>query len=181
MICWEVIVGVDCFQLKRGKFCYDLFHVISVSYIPIYNNWYTYINIPLYQSELIINKLVICVTKNRCSYLFCCFGYWCFNIWYMRNNCNIEFWLFPILTDFLPVTTFTVLITTVYSYWLGLRTTADLFDPRMDLFPEAAGWGHQIPSRVKQNCWCPRTQSKTVLLYTNIVTSISHDLLNQCK
>ena len=51
---------------------------------------------------------------------------------------------------------------TVNSYWLGSRTTAILFDPRTDLFPEAAGWGQQIPSRVKQNCCCRRIQSITI-------------------
>ena len=60
----------------------------------------------------------------------------------------------------------------VYSYWLGLRTTAVLFEPRMDLLPEAAGWGQQIGSRVKQNCCCPQTQSITVLLYTFIFFKI---------
>ena len=56
----------------------------------------------------------------------------------------------------------------LYSYWLGSRTTAVLFDPRMDLLSEATGWGQQICSRVKQNCCCPRSQSITVLLYTFI-------------
>ena len=48
---------------------------------------------------------------------------------------------------------------TIYSNWLGSRTTVILFDPRTDLLPEAAGRGQQISSRVKQNCCCPRSQS----------------------
>ena len=54
----------------------------------------------------------------------------------------------------------------IYNYWLGSRTTAVLFHPRTDLLPEAAGWGQQIRSRVKQNCCCPRSQSITVLFNT---------------
>ena len=83
-----------------------------------------------------------------------------------------------------------------------------IVDPRTDLLPKAAAWGHQIRSRVIQNCCSPRSQSITVLLYTlvffnffihlsircfqyphpsgpriwttplDIVTSISRDLLN---
>ena len=41
---------------------------------------------------------------------------------------------------------------------------------------EAAGWGQQIRSRVKQNCCCPRTQSITVLLYTFIFSKLSHSV-----
>ena len=36
------------------------------------------------------------------------------------------------------------------------------------VWPEAAGWGQQIHSRVKQNYCCPSSQSITVLLYTFI-------------
>ena len=62
----------------------------------------------------------------------------------------------------------------IYSYWLGSRTIAVLFDPRMDLLPEAAGWGQQIRSSVNHNCCCPRSQSITVLLYTIISKKIIH-------
>ena len=62
----------------------------------------------------------------------------------------------------------------IYSYWLGSRTTAVLFDTRTDLLPEAAAWGQQICSRVKQNCCCPRSQSITVLLYTFILSKFSY-------
>ena len=55
----------------------------------------------------------------------------------------------------------------LYSQWLGSRTTAVLFDPRMDLLPEAAGWGQQIRSK---------SQSKTVLLYTFIFPKCSYSL-----
>ena len=51
-----------------------------------------------------------------------------------------------------------------------------MFDPRTDLLPEAAGWGQQIRSRVKQNCCCPRSQSITVLLYTFIFSKFSYSL-----
>ena len=50
----------------------------------------------------------------------------------------------------------------VYNYWLGLRTTAVLFDPKTDMLPEVAGWGQQICLRVKQNCCCLRSQFETV-------------------
>ena len=50
------------------------------------------------------------------------------------------------------------------------------FYPRTDLLPEAAGWGQQIRSRVKQNCCCPRTQSITLLLYTFIFSKILYSL-----
>ena len=62
---------------------------------------------------------------------------------------------------------------TIYSYWLGSRTTAVLFYLRTDLLPEAAGWWQQIRLRVKQNCSCPRIQSITVLLYTIIFKKTS--------
>ena len=54
---------------------------------------------------------------------------------------------------------------TVYSYWLGPRTTAVLFDPRTELLGEAEGWGQQFSQRVKQNSCCSRNQSITDLLY----------------
>ena len=57
------------------------------------------------------------------------------------------------------------------SYWLSSRTTAIMFDPRTYLLPEAAGWGQQIRSRVKQNCCFPRNQSITVLLYTFVFST----------
>ena len=40
----------------------------------------------------------------------------------------------------------------------------------------ATGWGQHIRSRVKQNCCCPKSQSITVLLYTNIFFKISYSL-----
>ena len=49
----------------------------------------------------------------------------------------------------------------LYSYWLGSRTTAVLFDPRTDLLPKAADWGQHICSRIKQNCCCPRSRFLT--------------------
>ena len=51
-----------------------------------------------------------------------------------------------------------------------------MFDPRMDLLPEAAGWGQQIRSRVKQNCCCTRSKPRTVLLYTFIFQKFSYSL-----
>ena len=61
-------------------------------------------------------------------------------------------------------------------YWLGSRTTAVLFDPRTNLLPEAISWGQQIRLRVKLNCFCSRTQSITVLLYTFIFSKFSFSL-----
>ena len=64
----------------------------------------------------------------------------------------------------------------IYSFWLGSKTTAVSFDPRTDLLTKAAWWGQQIRSRNKQNCFCPRSQSIIVLLYTYIFSKISYSL-----
>ena len=72
-----------------------------------------------------------------------------------------------------------------YSYWLGSRTTAVLFDPQTDLLPEAASGRQQIRSRVKPNCCGSRSQSITVLLYSFIFFkvfsfSLSTHMTNRC-
>ena len=64
----------------------------------------------------------------------------------------------------------------VYSYWLGSRTTAVLFDLRTDLLAKATGWGQQLCLRVKQSFCCPRNQSISDLLYTFIFSKLSYFL-----
>ena len=50
----------------------------------------------------------------------------------------------------------------------GFEDNSSLFDLSTDLLPSACGFPQQINSRVKQNYWCLRSQSITVLLYTFI-------------
>ena len=54
----------------------------------------------------------------------------------------------------------------------GFEDNSSFVWPENGSVAEATGWGPQICSRVKQNCCCPRSQSRTVLLYTIIFFKI---------
>ena len=80
-------------------------------------------------------------------------------------------WLWQLCTDVdsilansenIPYSILAIVCRTLYSYWLGSRTTAVLFDQRTDLLPEAAGLEQQNHSRAKHNCFCSKSKSITL-------------------